>query len=99
MSNVFQGQSSLRLRVTVSRNLSDAQECLIKYLKPDGTDGSWAADIESVENGIIYYDLSDDELDQVGWWTVWAHVTFTDARSAPGDGVKLHVFAEGSVPT
>ena len=96
MSAIFVGQNKLRIQLTTNVDITGATELLIKYKKPDGTTGSWTATSSDDTNGVIYYDLTDDELDQKGDWTIWAHVTFSDSREAPGEVVKVNIRTEGT---
>lgn len=95
MGKIYLNQSSLRIQLTTLVDITGATETLIKYKKPSGTTGEWTATVEAVGDGIIYYDLTGDELDEIGTWTFWAYVTFADTREAPGEPVKIIVYSEG----
>jgi len=95
MSVFYDGQNSVKIRLTALGNISDATECLVKYKKPDGTTGSWAASVEDAATGIIYYNLLPADELTAGDWTFWAHVTYSDTRIGIGDATKITVKAEG----
>jgi len=95
MGKIYLNQSSLRIQLTTNVDITGATEQVIKYIKPDATTGEWVATIEADGDGIIYYDLTGTELDVAGTWTLWAFVTFSDARTAPGEPVKVTVHTEG----
>jgi len=99
MSKVYINQEALRIRLTTSVVITGATAKKIKYRKPDGTVGSWNAEVEDATNGIIYYDVKITEngadIDQSGNWKFWAYITFSDGRSAPGELVKQYVYKEG----
>lgn len=95
MGKIYLNQSSLRIQLTTNVDITGATSTLIKYKKPSGSTGSWIASIEAAGDGIIYYDLTGTELDETGTWTLWAHVTFSDTRVAPGEPVKMIVYTEG----
>lgn len=96
MGKIYQNQSSLRITATTGVDISGATALAIKYRKPSGTEGSWTATESDATEGIIYYDLVDEnDLDEVGAWAIWGHVTFSDGRSAPGEPFTLTVKEEG----
>ena len=95
MGKVYLNQSSLRIQLTTNVDITGATETLIKYKKPSGTTGQWTAQVEAAGDGIIYYDLTGTELDEIDTWTLWAYVTFSDDRVAPGEPVKMIVHTEG----
>jgi len=97
MGKIYLNQSSLRIQLTTNVDITGATAQVIKYKKPDTdeTEGEWTALIEADGDGIIYYDLTGTELDVAGTWTLWAFVTFSDARTAPGEPVKVTVHTEG----
>ena len=95
MGRIYQGQSSLSLRVMTGCVLHGAQDCLIKFRKPDGTEGSFTAELLDEMEGLLSYDVQDGDLDQPGWWRFWAWVIFTDGRSAPGKSVRIYIHREG----
>ena len=96
MSNIFVGQSSLRIQLTTGVDITGATALAIKYKKPDNTTGSWTATEGTAATGIIYYDLTaTTDLDVAGVWTFWAYITFSDSRVAPGDSFTQTITAEG----
>ena len=98
MNKVYKGQTELKLRVDVGVDIQGATSTLIKYKKPDGSTGSFAASIEDAFEGIIFYDvLSSNDLDVVGKWTFWAYIVFLNGNEAPGCPYTLEVFEEGSI--
>jgi hypothetical protein len=95
MSKLYEDQTSLRIRLTTSVDITGAT-CKVKYKKPGGTTGSWTGTIESTSLGIFYYDLTAlTPLDEAGDWTFWAYVTFSDLRVAAGKPFIVTVYAEG----
>lgn len=96
MGRIFQGQSSLRIVVETKTDLSEAAAAKIKYRKPDGTSGEFAAVIGDAEGGIIFREMTAaGELDQAGWWVFWAWVEFQDGRAAAGEAERVFVWREG----
>jgi len=100
MSDVFKGQSSLRIRLDTKVDITGAKEVKIKYIKPDDVStGTWTATVENPLKGIIYYDIpktvTNPIIDQSGWWRFWAYIKFSDDRVAPGEVVRQYFTIEG----
>jgi hypothetical protein len=97
LNTVYKNQTALRLIVDTAVELGSGDVCEIRYCKPDGVTGSFAASILSENSSLIYHDItSETELDVSGWWKFWAYITFTDGRSACGKAVKIFIADEGS---
>jgi hypothetical protein len=94
---IFKNQSSLKITLTTNVNITGALSRLIKYIKPDGSTGSWTATAGTLLTGEIYYDFIGTELNVIGTWIVWAYVTFADGRSAPGTPAEFEVRTEGDL--
>ena len=92
MGRIYAGQSYLKIIVKTYINLAGAEECLIKYRKPDGTEGSFPGTISDEEEGILIYEVKEGDIDISGWWKFWAEVTFLGGRMAPGEKVKVFVW-------
>jgi len=49
--------------------------------------------VKDEEHGLIFYDVqTEDDIDQIGWWTFWPEVVFDDDRTARGMSVKVFVY-------
>jgi hypothetical protein len=92
---IFKGQTALRIRVKTYCDLEGIQSAVIKYTKPNGKTGQFAAAVEDTEKGVIFHECIEGEIDVSGWWAFWAFVTFADGRTAPGEAVKVYVWREG----
>jgi hypothetical protein len=95
MGKVFKGQSSLRITVKTFIDLEDIFSAVIKYRKPNGTTGEFTAAVGDVDNGVIFHECIEGEIDTSGWWMFWAFVTFADGRTAAGEAAKVFVWSEG----
>jgi hypothetical protein len=95
MNRIFAGQTALRLTLKTGADLEGINTAAIKYKKPDGTAGSFAAGVTDSERGIICHECVEGEIDMPGWWTLWAFVTFADGRTAAGETAKVFVWNEG----
>jgi len=98
MSNIFEGQTALKIKLTCNQDISGALTKEIRARKPDGTLVNFTALVSNATIGIIYYDLTTSAviaLDQPGLWTFWSYIQFADGREGYGDAVEQLVFAEG----
>ena len=102
MNRIYKGQTELKLRaklkLTDDETITGATPVLLKYTKPDGTSGSFTATIEDEFEGIIFYIItSANDIDMVGKWTFWAHITFANSNVAAGVPYNIEVFNEGVI--
>jgi hypothetical protein len=98
MGRVHAGQSALRITVKTFVDLAEILTVSIRYRKPDGSVGTFAAGVVDPTAGVIAHELIEGELDQPGWWIFWASITFADGRTAAGEAVRVFVWEEGTVP-
>jgi hypothetical protein len=96
MSKIFAGQSALRITVQTYTDLEGITSAGIKYRKPDGLCGEFAAGIADAAKGVIFHECLEGEIDACGWWAFWAFITFADGRTAAGETAKVYVWGEGS---
>jgi len=92
---IFKGQSALRIMLKTFCDLGGALSAVIKYRKPNGQTGEFAAAIRDAEKGIISHECIEGEIDVSGWWAFWAFITFDDGRTAAGEAAKVYVWREG----
>ena len=98
MKRVYKNKSKLRLMIDTKCDLSGFQTVSIMAKKPDDTEVSFPAVVKDVENGIIFYDVVDEnDIDLKGWWILWPEVIFDDDRTAAGRAVKVFVHEAGSL--
>ncbi|MFP3041637.1 hypothetical protein LQZ19_07405 [Treponema primitia] len=95
MNRIYRGQSALRITVKTFTDLEGIEEAIIKYRKPDGSTGSFAAGIGDAAKGVIFHECIEGEIDKAGWWVFWAFITFGDGRTAAGETVRVFVWQEG----
>ena len=97
MGKIYKGQTKLKIELTVNQDITDATVKRIKYQKPSGETGYWPATVSSATAGVIYYEPDTTSiLNEVGKWTLWAWVTFSDDRLAPGEPVMMMIYKEGT---
>ena len=92
---IFKMQSALRITVRTFCDLEGIVKAVIKYRKPDGTDGELPAAVSDAATGAIFHECIEGEIDIAGWWVFWAFITFGDGRTAAGEAAKVYVWREG----
>lgn len=95
MANIYVGVVGLRLRLTLGIDISAAGDAKIRYEDPSGNNGLWTATIESAGNGIIYYDVTDGDLNAAGIWKFNGVWDPTGDNIFYGKTVCFHVKALG----
>lgn len=96
IKKIYELQTELTIKADTEVDITGASATLIKYIKPDGTTGSFTASIDNAVNGIIAYDIVDNtDIVGVGKWILWAHVTFASGKYAAGTPFTMEVFSEG----
>ena len=95
MAKLYAGQTKLRIRLTMNVDITGGS-AVIKYKKPDDTEGQWTAVIENAGTGIIYYDIQAGDIPAAdhGEWCFWAYATFSDGHVAPGEIVRKKFHSE-----
>ena len=92
---IFKKQSSMSFKVLTYIEISGADNCILKYRKPSGEEGSFPLTIEDETEGILRYNVQNGDLDEDGWWTFWAYITFIDGRTSAGEPVEKFINKEG----
>ena len=95
MGRIIKGQTALRITLKTFSDLNDAVSAMIKYRKPNGKTGEFAAAFGDREKGVIFRECIEGDIDVSGWWAFWAFVTFSDGRTAAGQAAKVFVWEEG----
>ena len=95
MGKIFKGQTALRITLKTFVDLEGVLSAAIRYRKPDGKIGEFAAAVSDTENGVIFHECIEGEIDVSGWWAFWAFVVFADGRSAAGEAAKVHIWDQG----
>jgi len=96
MGKIYVGQTALTITATVKQNIIGAT-CSIKYKKPNGVTGKFAATIVDATKGVINYIIaSSSDIDKAGVWTFWAYVVFSDGRESAGEPATVKIYEEGT---
>jgi hypothetical protein len=95
MGKLFKGQSALRITLKTFTDLEGIISAVIKYRKPNGSTGEFAAAVGDTSKGCIFHECIEGEIDISGWWLFWAFITFADGRTAAGEAAKVYVWTEG----
>jgi hypothetical protein len=96
MNKIYKLQSALRIIVKTFTDLAGIISAVIKYKKPDGSAGEFAAGVGDTARGIIFHECIEGDIDMAGWWVFWAFITFADGRTAAGEAAKVYIWQEGS---
>ena len=72
MSDVFNQQKLLTIKLDCNNSLADATDMQIIYKKPDGSTGSWDA-TQDANTTMIMVSCSDGKIDQAGTWEFQAY--------------------------
>jgi hypothetical protein len=86
--NVFVTQGYYLLTLETGIDISSASVRQIKYKKPNGTTGSWNADLVGTTK--MSYQFSNETLDTPGNWSVQAYVVI-GGLYAFGKAVNIEV--------
>ncbi|MDR2922079.1 MAG: hypothetical protein LBU85_01910 [Treponema sp.] len=92
---IFKNQSALRIIVKTFCDLEGVLSASIRYRKPNGKTGEFAAAVSNTETGAIIHECIEGEIDVSGWWAFWAYIVFEDGRTAPGETAKVFIWNEG----
>jgi hypothetical protein len=95
MGRIFKGQSALRITLKTFCDLDGIISAVIRFCKPNGKTGEFAAAVGNAESGVIFHECIEGEIDVSGWWAFWAFITFDDGRTAAGEAAKVYVWKEG----
>ena len=95
MGKIFRGQTALRITLKTFTDLEGAVSAVIRFRKPDGSVGEFAAAVGDPIRGVIFHEVIEGEIDVSGWWVFWAFITFEDGRTAAGEAAKVYVWEEG----
>jgi hypothetical protein len=95
MGKIFKAQTALRITLKTFCDLDGIISAVIRYCKPNGKTGEFSAAVGDVENGVIFHECIEGEIDLSGWWAFWAYITFEDGRTAAGEAAKVYIWREG----
>lgn len=97
MKRIYKNKSKLRILIDTKCNLSGYVDVCICCRKPDNAFVAFPATVKDEENGIIFYDVKDEnDINQSGWWTIWPEIVFDDDRNCAGRAVKVFVYEAGT---
>lgn len=89
---IYKNQSNLTLSLITNQDLTNVTAQLIKYRRPDGTDGEWTATINGT---LVEYQVQNNDLAYSGTWTLWIYLTFNDGRISIGEPSELIIYEQG----
>jgi hypothetical protein len=96
---IYENQS-LRQYFITGIDDTDTDTVILKYKKPDGTEGEITdVNLSDAPTGKYYVDFLPDELTPEGVWTFWSFVVTTDSNEFPGNPWQENINLEGVYPT
>jgi len=95
MGKIFRGQTALRITVNTFCDLEGVERAVIRFRRPDGGTGEFAAAVGDAAKGVLFYECIEGDIGVSGWWAFWAVVTFADGRTAAGETARVFVWEEG----
>lgn len=97
MGKVFVAQTGVKFIVSTETDIAGAFTRTIKYIKPDGTSGTWTAIEEGApaDGGISYTVTLITELDTAGRWLFWAYIVHSDGSVSYGEAEGYTIYPEG----
>ena len=95
MKKIFKGQTALRITLKTFCDLAGVLSAVIRFRKPDGRSGEFAAAVADTVEGVIFHECIEGDIDVSGWWVFWAYLTFEDGRAAAGQAAKVYIWKEG----
>jgi len=97
MVKVYVGETGVQFRLYTETDLSGCITLRIKYIKPNGSTGYWAAVIDGdASDGYIAHVITmTTELDIAGRWVFWAYVVHSDYSVSYGEAEGYTIHREG----
>lgn len=93
---IYVNQTALQIQLDTHIDLTTLATPKIKYTNPAGTSNEWPAVLVGPAiDGVI--GTANPPTLVNGLWTCWAHLTFADGRTAPGDPVTFYAYTEGQL--
>lgn len=77
MSQYFKGQGNLTISLDTGLTLTAASNLKILYIKPDGTNGEWAATASGTK---VEKNLSNTDIDQAGTWQLQSYIEISGEK-------------------
>jgi len=98
MGKIYVGDIGKKFKVDTQVDCSTATLTEIHIKKPDGTNVTWTATVETnedtgVDSILTYTTTQASELDQVGLWKVIAYVEFGSTSHHYGEPDEFTVFS------
>jgi hypothetical protein len=90
MTTIYRNSIGVRLIVDTKIDLSTASLTALLIKKPSNTVATWNTVIQDATNGIIYYDVLENDLNEEGIYILQSYVESGTSRFY-GESVKFHV--------
>ncbi len=97
MGKIFVGDTGVKFTLDTETDITGASVRLMKVVKPDLTEVSFAAIEEGTPTaGVISFTITlITQLNVAGRWRAWAKITHSDGTISTGEAEGFTVYAEG----
>lgn len=92
---IYQGQTKLRIRLNTNISIDVGDTLTIKGKRPDDSTFQWVCTVIDFETGLIEYKVQTGDLDVVGEYVAWAHISDVGGDVAAGYPFNFTVKTEG----
>lgn len=90
LSKMYKGDIGRKFILDADENITTATVVELRYIKPDGTTGTWSGSVENLKYA-FYITQDANDLDQTGTWRVQLYVEI-DGAKIHGDIEDFHVY-------
>ena len=93
MGKIYTFDIGTRLRTTLNTNLAGYSTIKYKIQKPSGSILTVpVTDVEDEANGIVYYDTVEDDLDEVGTYSIQTQIVFNSGNQNESETQHFGVY-------
>jgi hypothetical protein len=96
MNRIYIGQTDLNITIRVNKPITGATTTRINYIAPNQQRGHWNASISDGANGVLSFAAVNDEFNQVGNWTIWPEIVFSNGLRNMGTTNQVSVVNAGT---
>ena len=96
-SRIFQGTSAIKLTIRTLANLTDASYVITKFKSPISNITSVDSSIVEAASGVVecIVPATTNIFNELGYWSVWVEIHFSDGSVGYGDAEKVQVIPQG----
>lgn len=94
MVKSYVGDIGTRIRTTLSTDLTNISTAYYKIKKPNGDILKVLCTIESILEGIVYYDIVTGDFNYIGVYYIQTELIFTDTSKFLSETKPFEIFEE-----